>query len=143
MVANVTSELGTVKHGMLLKFFHCFPDNFSVFIIFKASVREFTEVDAITKNFIYFLHEVSTFLAVWTTYIIMSLWASCFICFLSVIHLSCVSFTFTDTHCLKLFIRKLVKLWIGKIVFIMNALFSCTKLQLTMFTEKFIASATF
>lgn len=48
MVTNVTSELGTVEHGMLLKFFHCFPDNFSVFVIFVASVREFTEVNAIS-----------------------------------------------------------------------------------------------
>lgn len=98
MVANVTSKLRTVEHGMLLEFFHCFPDNFSVFVIFKASVREFTEVNAIAKHFIYFLEEVTTYLAVWTANIIMSLWTSCFICFLSVVHLGCVSFTFTDTH---------------------------------------------
>jgi hypothetical protein len=126
MIANVTSELWTVKHSMLLKFFHCFPDNFSMFIIFIASVRKFTEVDTITKHFIYFLKKISTFLAVWTTDVIMSLWASCFVSFLSIIHLSCISFTFTNRHCLKLFIRKFVKLWISKIIFIMNALSSCT-----------------
>ena len=119
MVTNVTSKLRTVEHGMLLEFFHCFPDNFSVFVIFKASVREFTEVDAIAKHFINFLEEVTTHLAVWTADIIMSLWASCFVCFLSVVNLSCVSFTFADSHWLKLFIRKFVKLWIGKIIFIM------------------------
>jgi hypothetical protein len=143
MIANVTSELWTVEHSMLLKFLHCFPDNFSMFVIFKASVRKFTEVDTITKHFIYFLKKISTFLTVWTADVIMSLWASCFISFLSVVHLSCISFTFTNRHCLKLFIRKLVKLWISKIIFIMNALSSCTKLQLTMFAEKFITSATF
>ena len=143
MIANVTSKLGTVKHGMLLKFFHCFPDNFSVFIIFKASVGKFTEINAISKYFIYFLKEFTTFLAIWTTYIIMSLWTSCFVCFLSIIHLGRVSFTFAYTHCLKLFIRKFVKLWIGKVILIVNALSPRTKLQLTMFAEKFIASTTF
>jgi len=127
MIANVTSELWTVEHSMLLKFIHCFPDNFFMFI-FKASVRKFTEVNTITKHFIYFLKKISTFLTVWTADVIMSLWASCFISFLSVVHLSCISFTFANRHCLKLFIRKLVKLWISKIIFIMNALSACAKL---------------
>jgi len=124
MIANVTSELWTVEHSMLLKFIHCFPDNFFMFVIFKASVRKFTEVDTITKHFIYWFKKISTFLTVWTADFIMSLWAFCFISFLSVVHLSCISFTFTNRHCLKLFIRKLVKLWIGKIIFIMNFLSS-------------------
>jgi len=127
MIANVTSELWTVEHSMFLKFIHCFPDNFTMFI-FKASVRKFTEVNTITKQFIYFLKKISTFLTVWTADVIMSLWASCFISFLSVVHLSCISFTFTNRHCQKLFIRKLVKLWISKIIFIMNALSACAKL---------------
>jgi len=69
-VANITSELRAVELSMSLKFTQSFPYNFSSSIS-MALVREFTKVDTVFKDLIYFLHKVSSSLTVWTTNIIV------------------------------------------------------------------------
>ena len=63
LVADVAAELGALVHWMVLQISHSFPDN-NLTAIFPALVWELTEVNAIAKNFIDWLHEISSFLAV-------------------------------------------------------------------------------
>ena len=71
MITNVASKLRAVKHCMFLKLFHCFPDNFSTFWPLIASMRKFTEINTIPKNFIDILKEVTSFLTIWAANIVI------------------------------------------------------------------------
>jgi phage-related minor tail protein len=81
MVADITAKLRTIEKSMLLKFSHCFPNNFSTFAVFVAAMREFTKINAISDNFVNFLQEITSILTIWAADIIA--WsdthASCFI----------------------------------------------------------------
>ena len=70
MVADVTAKLRAIKKSMLLKFIHCFPNNFTTFAVNVTVMREFTKIDAISDNFVNFLHEITSFLTIWAAYVI-------------------------------------------------------------------------
>ena len=70
MVADVTTKLRAIKKSMLLKFIHCFPNNFTPFAVNVTVMREFTKIDAISDNFVNFLHEITSFLTIWAAYVI-------------------------------------------------------------------------
>jgi len=70
MVADITSKLWTFKKSMFLKFIHCFPNNFTAFVVHVASMREFTKINAVSEYFVNFLHEITSFLTIWAATII-------------------------------------------------------------------------
>ena len=70
MVANITSKFRAIKKSMLLKFSHCFPNNITTFAVFVASMREFTKINAISDNFVNFLHKITSILTIRTADII-------------------------------------------------------------------------
>ena len=71
-ITNITTKFWTMELSMDLKFSKSFPDNFS-FSIHMTSVWELTEINTILKNFVDWLKEFSSFLAIWTARIIISL----------------------------------------------------------------------
>lgn len=47
MVADITSKLGALIHGVLLQLSHGLPDNHTLPIVLEAFVRELTKVDTV------------------------------------------------------------------------------------------------
>ena len=143
MVADITSKLWTIKKSMFLKFIHCFPNNFTAFAVNVASMREFTKINAVSDYFINFLHEITSFLTIWTADIIT--WslthASSFI--LQTGHLWIVAFSIIRRHLWQSLFWKFMWLRISKLVFIMRVFQNIGQLQLTMFAKQFIALSTF
>jgi hypothetical protein len=70
IITDITTKLRAIEKSMLLKFSHCFPNNFTAFAVLVAAMGEFTKIYAISDNFIYFLHEITTFLTIWAADII-------------------------------------------------------------------------
>lgn len=67
VITNITTEFRAIVHCMLLKLFHCLPYNSTLSRIHVTFVRELTEVNTISKNFVDVLHEISACLTIWTT----------------------------------------------------------------------------
>ena len=66
-VADVAAEFGALVLGVSLKLAQGLPDNLGTALVRPASVRELAEVNAVTKDLVDFLHEVSSRLAVGAT----------------------------------------------------------------------------
>ena len=69
MIANVTSKLRAFVHCVLLKFIHCFPNNFTISIVFITLMRKFTKINTICKYFVNIMKEVTLGLTIWTHYL--------------------------------------------------------------------------
>jgi len=63
-VADVAAEFRALVLGVSLKLSQGLPDNFGTTLVRPASVRELAEVNAVTKDLVDLLHEVSSGLAV-------------------------------------------------------------------------------
>ena len=63
-IADVAAELGALVLGMSLELSQGLPDNLGTTLVRPASVRELAEVNAVTKDLVDLLHEVSSGLAV-------------------------------------------------------------------------------
>ena len=63
LVADVTTKFGAVVHRVLLQLIHRLPDD-EVLSVPPAPVGELAEVDAVLHDFVNFLHEVTSCLAV-------------------------------------------------------------------------------
>lgn len=67
-IADVTSKLGAIELSVSLKFTEGLPDD-DLLSVLPASMWEFTEINAVLKNLVYFLEKVSTSLAIGAAYI--------------------------------------------------------------------------
>ena len=59
LVADIATEFGALIHGMFLKVQHRFPDDGAVFSLKIAFMWEFTEINAVSQNFINVLQKIS------------------------------------------------------------------------------------
>jgi len=64
LIADITAKFGTLIHCMLLKIKHCLPDDAATFLLQIAFMWKFTEINAVSQNFVNVLHKVSTDLAI-------------------------------------------------------------------------------
>ena len=67
LVADVATEFGALIHGMFLEVEHGFPDDAAVFGLKIAFMWEFTEINAVSQNFINILHKISRNLTIWAS----------------------------------------------------------------------------
>lgn len=63
-VANITSKFRAMELCMHLKLSKSFPNDFR-FSVLIASMGEFTKIDTVLQNFVYWLKEISSFLTTW------------------------------------------------------------------------------
>lgn len=63
-VADVATELGAVELSMRLELIQSLPDDFTMATTCMATMRKFTEIDTVFNDFVYFLHEITSGLAV-------------------------------------------------------------------------------
>jgi hypothetical protein len=66
VITNVATEFRAVIDSMLLKVTHCLPNDFTMLRISVTLMRELTEINAVNKNFIHILKEISSSLAIRT-----------------------------------------------------------------------------
>ena len=66
LIANVTAEFGTLIHRMFLKIKHGLPDDAAAFLLQIAFMWKFTEINAVSQNFVNVLHKVSANLTIGT-----------------------------------------------------------------------------
>ena len=64
LVADVAAELRALSHRMFLQLDESLPDDLTMLAVHIASMRELAEVNAVTKDLVDLLHEVSSRLAV-------------------------------------------------------------------------------
>lgn len=67
MVTYITTELGAFVHCMLLQLNHGLPD-YDILTILPALVRKLAEVNAVAKNLVDWLQEVTALLALWAAH---------------------------------------------------------------------------
>ena len=66
-IADVTAKFRAIKLCMCLQFTQSFPNDWTLSIYRWTSMWKFTEVNAVFQNFIYFLQEITFYLAIWAT----------------------------------------------------------------------------
>ena len=80
-IADITSKLGAVELSVCLEFSEGLPDDLSSILL--ASMWEFTEINAVLKNLVNFLEEITASLAIgtanikaWSFSILLLIWLS-------------------------------------------------------------------
>ena len=70
-VAEIASKLRAIELSMVLQLRERLPDNFVSSVLRLAFMWEFTEVDHVFENFVYFFHEVAARLTVGAANVIL------------------------------------------------------------------------
>ena len=70
-VAEIASKLRAIELSMVLQLGERLPDNFVSSVLRLAFMWEFTEVDHVFENFVYFFHEVAARLTVGAANVIL------------------------------------------------------------------------